>query len=213
MPCGRPAWRCRLAGPTPSRVARSACGWSLPWSRRLVGLAVVFRGGHRLTHHPFARRSRRHRRRNFPRAPRRHTGARDRPVVPNQSATPGHCEPRASDIGPTRSARRLRSPPPRMRRRRCHPERRAPLLRFSGPYSVRWPRRVLLRWAAGPPDPPASALPRDTRAFRNEPCRETRPCGFALSFQRMRSGGARCGGRAGVGVPAGSEIARGALFR
>jgi len=210
MRCGRPAWRCRQTGPTPSRVARSACGWSHPaGSRRLVGLAVALPRGPPVDASPV---------RVVPgsaavRFSACASASHERPcppVVPNQSAISGYDERL-----PTPSARRLRSPPPpRMRSKGCHPEHRAPLLRFSGPFSVRWPRRVLVS-ARRPArrKNPASTLRRDTRAFRNEPCRETRPCGFALSFQRMRSGGARCGGRAGVGVPAGSDSARGALFR
>jgi len=64
---------------------------------------------------------------------------------------------------------------------RCHVGRRAPLLRFSGPCSVRWPRRVLVRRAAGPADSSRFGVtPRHPRRFGGGPCRATRPCGFTL---------------------------------
>jgi len=135
-----------------------------------------------LTHHPFARRSRRRRRRNFPRAPRRHASARDRPVVPNQSAVSGHCGPRFTlwpdTVGPTPAIAAAAHAEVR-----CHPERRAPLLRFSGPFSVRWPRRVLsFCRAAGPADNPASTLPRDTRAVpKNGPVSRNSPLRVSAS--------------------------------
>jgi hypothetical protein len=79
-------------------------------------------------------------------------------------------------------------------------ERRAPLLRFSGPFSVLWPRRVLA--STGRPARrtfPASALPRDTRAFRADRVAKLALAGLRFR-SRTRRGGARCGGRAGVGV-------------
>lgn len=127
---------------------------------------------------PVRASSRRHRRPNYPRAPRRHTFARDRPVVPNQSATPGHCGRGLNTRHPRPHACDHR------RRRACGADGVIPgvgtsLLRFSGPFSVRWPRRVLV--PTGRParrTNPASALPRDTRAFpddgpvsRNSPLR------------------------------------------
>jgi len=199
-------WRCRRSGLTPPRVARSACGWSLPDGRERLLACRRSRRGPPVDASPV---------RVVPgsaavRFFRVRLGVTRAPVIARSCRInrplPGTAGP-ASHFGPTRSARRLRSPPPRMRRRRCHLGRRDASLEVFRPLqrSLAAPRSV--QWAAGPPDPPASALPRDTRAFRNEPCRETRPCGFTLSFQRLRSGGARCGGRAGVGVPAGSEIA------
>jgi len=177
MRCGRPAWRCRLTGLTPTRVARSVVRLESPGApRRLVGLAVAFAGGHRLTHHPFARRP---------------GGTAVRMIrvrlgVPPSPVTARSCRinrPLPGTAGgfehPAPSARRLRPPPPpRMRSGRCHPGRRDASLEVFRPLqrSLAAPRSV--RWAAGPPDPPASALPRDTRAFpddgpvsRNSPLR------------------------------------------
>ena len=179
MRCGRAVRRCRLTSQTPTRVARSACGFESPGSRRrLVGLAVAFSGGHRLTHHPFASFSggaavRFRVRLGVTRAPVTARSCRISRPIPGTASPASHTFPAL--LGPT----------PDRRRRACGRTvsswRRAPLLRFSGPFSACWPRRVLVRWAAGPPGPSRFGVtPRHPRRSRNGPCRETRPCGFAL---------------------------------
>jgi hypothetical protein len=61
--------------------------------------------------------------------------------------------------------------------------------------------RAILRRAAGPANHPASALSRDTRAVLSDgPVSPKLALAGSRCLERMRRGGARCGGRAGVGV-------------
>jgi len=87
---------------------------------------------------------------------------------------------------------------------RCHVGRRAPLLRFSGPFSACWPRRVLVRRAAGPPDSSRfDVASRHPRRLVADLVARLALAGLRSS-KRTRRGGARGGGRAGAGVAAGS---------
>jgi len=61
--------------------------------------------------------------------------------------------------------------------------------------------RAIPRRAAGPANHPASALSRDTRAVLSDgPVSPKLALAGSRCLERMRRGGARCGGRAGVGV-------------